>query len=99
MAAPYERTGADQDRGEAGPLEGCIGHLLRGSVLGGLQAKLENMLWACQILELTHSQVGEHDIVGQRVNSEFGCRTRAKNLATRRQRPQPCSTVDRPTEV
>jgi hypothetical protein len=43
------------------------------------------MLRTREVFQLAHPQVGENDIVGKGVDDEFGCRTRAQDLATGRQ--------------
>ena len=63
-AAPDERPGAGQHRGQAGPLHGCVSCDGAG-VLGGLQAELENMLRAREVAQLAHPEIGEHHVVGQ----------------------------------
>ena len=63
------------------------------------QSELENALRASKVAQLAHPQVGEHDVIGQRVDDEFGRRTRAQDLAARGQRPQSGGAVDRPSEV
>ncbi len=45
------------------------------------QAQFENMLGAREIFQLTHPQVGEHHIVGQRVDDELGGRAGTQDLA------------------
>ncbi|MCV7332024.1 hypothetical protein H7J81_18140 [Mycobacterium cookii] len=98
-ATSDEWAGAGQHCREAGPLQGRLAHLLRPIVVCGFQPQLEDVLGAGQVFELTHPEVGEHDVVGQRVDDEFGGRARAQDLATHCQRPQPRSPVHRPTEV
>ncbi len=53
-AAPDERPGAGQHRGEARPLEGLITRLCRRHVARRFQPQLENVLRAGQVAELPH---------------------------------------------
>ncbi len=57
------------------------------------------MLRTRQVPQLTHSEIGQHDIVGQGVDDEFGSGARAQDLAAGGQRPQTSGAVDRPAEV
>ena len=64
-ATPDERPGPDKYCGQAGPLHRRIAGVRLGTVLGGFQAELENMLGAREVSQLSHPQVGEHNVVGQ----------------------------------
>ncbi|BBY91901.1 hypothetical protein MGALJ_15700 [Mycobacterium gallinarum] len=57
------------------------------------------MLWASEVAQLPHPEIGEHYIVGQRVDHEFGGRARTQGLPACGQRSQTGSAIDRPTEV
>ena len=45
-----------------------------GGIVGGLQPKFEHVLRPREVLQLPHPEVGQHDVVGKRVDDEFGCR-------------------------
>ena len=63
------------------------------------QSQLEDVLGACEVFQLAGPEVDEHDIISQRVDDEFGGRTRTHDLAALRQRPQSGGAVDRASEV
>ncbi len=63
---PDERPGSDQHRGQARALHrrtSVVGGLRL--VVGGFQSELEDMLGAREVFQLPHTQVGEHNVVGQ----------------------------------
>ena len=96
---PTNGPGPVSTAGQARALDRRIACGLLTIVVGGFQAELENVLRAREVSQLAHPQVGEHDVVGQGVDDEFGGRTRAQDLATGGQRSQAGGAVDRPAEV
>ncbi len=76
----HERTAACEGGGHDGPVHGQRFGGGDDGIIGRVQAQLEHMLRAGQVLQLAHAQVDQHDIVGQGVDDEFSRRPRAQSL-------------------